>query len=191
MLKKTVCTLLLVAAVFFCASAAFAASESDSDSMLELLRKPKMSVSSGGISDGVIGSEYGKRGRQQRGGVPALSLPITIKDAPDKTVCYAILMTDPDSNPLWTHWLAVNIHSEDLPENAAIDMAKDMAQGKNDFGAIGYGGPTPPNGRHTYVITVYALDAEVNLSNGFSKKQFADAIDGHILAKAEVKGSYQ
>jgi Raf kinase inhibitor-like YbhB/YbcL family protein len=150
-----------------------------------------MSVSSGGITGGVIGGEYGKRGKQKKGGIPTLSLPITIKDAPDKTVCRAISMIDPDSNPVWTHWLAVNLHAEELPENASVDMAKDMAQGKNDFGFIGYGGPTPPNGRHTYVITVYALDAEVNLPNGFSKKQFADAIEGHVLAKAEVKGSYQ
>ena len=30
-----------------------------------------------------------------------------------------------------------------------------MKQGKTDFGEIGYGGPAPPNGRHTYVFKGY------------------------------------
>lgn len=86
--------------------------------------------------------------------------------------------------------MAVNIKTRYLPPNASIDIAADMVQGKNDFKAIGYGGPTPPDKPHTYVITVYALDTELDLKNGFTKKQFAQAIEGHVLAEAKMEGSY-
>jgi Raf kinase inhibitor-like YbhB/YbcL family protein len=69
-------------------------------------------------------------------------------------------------------------------------MASDMAQGKNDFGKTGYGGPTPPDKPHTYEITVYALGTKVKLSNGFSKRQFDAALKGVVLAKASIKGKY-
>jgi Raf kinase inhibitor-like YbhB/YbcL family protein len=65
-----------------------------------------------------------------------------------------------------------------------------MVQGNNDFGKIGYGGPTPPDKPHTYVITVYALDSLVNLENGFTKEEFEEAIKGHILAEASMEGIY-
>ena len=34
-----------------------------------------------------------------------------------------------------------------------------VIQGKNDFGELGYGGPAPPDGRHTYVFKLYDLDS--------------------------------
>ena len=114
--------------------------------------------------------------------------------APQATVCYAILMTDPDSVPLsgyeWAHWMLVNLKEAELPENASIEMAADMIQGTNDFGTLGYGGPTPPDKPHTYVITIYALDSLIELNNGFSKEEFAQAIEGHVLAEASFEGSY-
>lgn len=157
--------------------------------------QPKeMAVSSSGIVDGVIADKYGKRGSQQINGAPTLSIPLSILDAPEGTVCYAIQMIDPDSKPLcgyeWVHWLAVNIEGSELTENASIDLSTDLIQGKNDFGTTGYGGPTPPDKPHTYVIAVYALDAKVDLQNGFSKEEFDTAISGHVVAEVEITGSY-
>ncbi len=154
----------------------------------------EMEVRSRDIVDGEIWPQYGMFGGQIEDDVPTLSFPISIKYAPENTVCYAIKMTDPDSVPLcgyeWFHWTVVNLKENELPENASITMAADMVQGKNDFGKIGYGGPTPPDKPHTYVITVYALDSLVQLENGFTKEQFAEAIEGHILAEASMEGKY-
>ncbi len=154
----------------------------------------EMEVSSRDIVDGEIWPQYGMFGGQIDDDVPTLSFPISIKFAPENTVCYAIKMTDPDSVPLcgyeWFHWTVVNLKESELPENASITMASNMVQGKNDFGKIGYGGPTPPDKPHTYVITVYALDSLVQLENGFTKEQFAEAIEGHILAEASMEGKY-
>jgi len=63
-------------------------------------------------------------------------------------------------------------------------------QGKNDFGNLGYGGPCPPSGVHRYFFKVYALDRELGLKSGATKAQLEAAIDGHILATAELIGRY-
>ena len=153
-----------------------------------------MVLSSDGIIDGVIADKYGMRGDQKEGQTPTLSIPLSIENAPTGTVCYAVSMMDPDSKPLcgyeWTHWLAVNIVTTDLPEDASICMKAEMTQCMNDFGSIGYGGPTPPDKPHTYVITVFALDCMIDLADGFSKDEFGAALSGHVLAEAQIKGSY-
>lgn len=153
-----------------------------------------MAVSSEGISGGVIADKYGMRGDQVSGGVPTRSIPVSVADAPEGTVCYAVSVYDPDSVPLcgyeWAHWLAVNVKSADIAENASIDGADGMVQGKNDFDSVGYGGPTPPDKAHTYVVTVYALDAELPAENGFDKGEFAGMIEGHVLAEARMTGRY-
>jgi len=152
------------------------------------------SISSAGVTNGVIADAYGKRGKQLKNNIPTRSLPISITGAPRGTVCYALIMLDPDSNPLcgyeWVHWLAVNITGANLAENASIDNAGSMIQGKNDFGAIGYGGPTPPDKPHTYEITVYALDSMPDIQNGFSKEELIKDMGGHILAQAVLKARY-
>ena len=152
-----------------------------------------MSVTSTAIVDGVLGDAYGKFGAQKRGSMPALSPPLTVVNPPESTVCYAVIMLDPDAKN-WVHWLAANIVLDEdglLPENASVEWADDMVQGKNDFGKTGYGGPTPPSGVHTYTITVYALDAELPLKVNYSLKQLKTAMEEHVLAEAVIMGSYR
>ena len=153
-----------------------------------------MSVSSAGVIGGTLADAYGMRGQQQKDHVPTRSLPVSIKNAPAGTACYAVIMLDPDSKPLsghvWVHWLAANITTDSIAENASVDNAAGMVQGKNSFGAIGYGGPTPPDKPHTYEITVYALDSKLDLVNGFSKDELLQAMDGHVLAQAVLDAKY-
>jgi hypothetical protein len=63
-------------------------------------------------------------------------------------------------------------------------------QGKNDFRNLGYGGPCPPSGTHRYFFKLYALDRQVGLASGATKKQLEAAMDGHILGTAELIGRY-
>jgi Raf kinase inhibitor-like YbhB/YbcL family protein len=155
----------------------------------------EMIIKSSGISDGVIDPKYGKNGDVQENGIPTLSIPLEIENAPEGTVCFAIYMDDPDAKPLagynWVHWTAVNIPESSMPENYSKDGAKSIVQGTTDYGTVGYGGPAPPDKDHTYVIVVYALDATVDLEDGFDKTAFYDAIEGHVLTSATLEAVYK
>ena len=95
---------------------------------------------------------------------------------------WAMIMDDPDAmkavGKVWVHWLEYGNTDDSVTE------------GKNDFGEIGYGGPAPPDGRHTYVFKLYELDIDLDLKEGFSKQELEDAMKGHIMAEAKLTGTY-
>jgi phosphatidylethanolamine-binding protein (PEBP) family uncharacterized protein len=72
-----------------------------------------MTASSDGIVNGVIDPTYGMHG-EMISGVPILSLPIRIVNAPAGTACFAVYMDDPDARN-WLHWMAANIELSDIP----------------------------------------------------------------------------
>jgi Raf kinase inhibitor-like YbhB/YbcL family protein len=94
----------------------------------------------------------------------------------------------------FTHWLVYNIpgsvgHIEqDVPKDATVPGLG--LQGKNDGGKIGYMGPCPPSGRHRYFVGLFALDSELNLPPGASHENVRQAMEGHILDRAERMGTY-
>ena len=98
----------------------------------------------------------------------------------------AIIMDDPDAmaavGKVWVHWLAYR-NTDDWDTQTETE-------GKNDFGEIGYGGPAPPDGRHTYIFKGYALDVVLDLKEGYSKQELEDAMDGHILTQAKLTGTF-
>jgi Raf kinase inhibitor-like YbhB/YbcL family protein len=148
----------------------------------------KMTVKSSGIKNGVLADKYGVRGTLSQG-IPTVSLPLTIKNAPKKAKYFAVYLYDPDGGN-WVHWTAVNYKSKTFKANASVKQKSKMVQGKNDFDKTGYGGPTPPSGTHQYVIKVYALKSKVSLKKGFTYSQFKKAIKGKTLATATIKGKY-
>ncbi|KHD36693.1 phosphatidylethanolamine-binding protein [Clostridium acetobutylicum] len=163
-----------------------------------------MNITSYGIVNGVIQDKYGKRGEQfNEVGIPTYSLPVKIKNAPEKTVSYALVLEDKDAVPVvgfsWIHWLASDITKEELKENESIS-AKDFVQGINSWCSpignmdrkfcIGYGGMTPPNAPHIYELHVFALDVKLNLKDGFYMNELYKAMEGHILEKSTLKGIY-
>jgi len=81
-----------------------------------------------------------------------------------------------------------------LPEDVAtVDQPPAGGrQGRNDFRKVGYGGPCPPPGKpHRYFFRIYALDEKVGLKPGASRQELEHAMQGHILATAELMGKYQ
>jgi Raf kinase inhibitor-like YbhB/YbcL family protein len=116
--------------------------------------------------------------------------------APEGTVSFALIMEDPDATAgIWTHWVVYNIPSDvfELTEGAPITttLANGAMQGRSDFGATGYGGPSPPSGTHRYYFRLYALDTTLNFAAPPSRAQVLAAMEGHILAEAEYMGTYQ
>ena len=108
---------------------------------------------------------------------------VEFNSVPSEAKTLAIIMDDPDAmkavGKVWVHWLTY--HGVD-------DTTK--IEGKTDFGEIGYGGPAPPDGRHTYIFKGYALDAVLDLKEGYSKQELEDAMKGHILAEAKLTGTF-
>ena len=66
------------------------------------------------------------------------------------------------------------------------------SQGTTDFGTVGYGGPAPPDKRHTYVFKLYALDLEriANVGKASTKDDIESAMEGHIIEQTTLTGTY-
>lgn len=120
-----------------------------------------------------------------------ISPPLHWSDAPAGAQSLALIMDDPDAPAgVWVHWVLFNLPASlhDLPEKAALPGGS--LEGKNSWGRVGYGGPCPPRGSHRYFFKLYTLDTKLNLSRGASKEQLLAAMEGHILAQAELMGTY-
>ena len=108
---------------------------------------------------------------------------ISFNRPPSSTTTLALIMDDPDAmgavGKVWLHWLQYHNLTESSP-----------VEGKTDFGEIGYGGPAPPDRRHTYIFKAYALDTELELKEGFSKQELEGAMKDHILAEAKLTGTF-
>jgi Raf kinase inhibitor-like YbhB/YbcL family protein len=108
---------------------------------------------------------------------------------PEGTASLAFIMDDPDA-PMgtWVHWVLFNLPADStgLPQ-AVTGVGVD---GQNSWDRTGYGGPCPPGGTHRYYFKLYALDTILDLDPGANKAALESAMEGHILAQAELMGTY-
>ena len=112
---------------------------------------------------------------------------LTIGGTPEGTKSLALIMDDPDAmgavGKVWVHWVVWNINPDTKRFNDALE-------GMTDFGEVGYGGPAPPDKRHTYVFKLYALDSELDIPFKSTKADVEKAMEGHILEQATLTGTY-
>ena len=126
-----------------------------------------------------------------------VSPPLTWTNPPANTKSLALIVDDPDApGKTWVHWIVYDVppNLNSLNENVAstIELAGTARQGTNDFKAIGYGGPCPPNGVHRYFFKLYALDAATGLKNpGATVDELMKQIQGHTLQQTELMGTYK
>lgn len=121
--------------------------------------------------------------------------PLSWSDVPMGVKSFALIMDDPDipdfakekfGIEVWDHWVVFNI-----PANL-----REIKEGIAPIGASGVGtrkekvymGPRPPDKEHRYFFKIYALDSMLNISEGSTKTEVEKAMDGHVLAKAELVG---
>ena len=142
---------------------------------------------------GSIPQQYTCQGRD-------VSPPLSWSGAPEGTKGFVLIVDDPDApdpaapKRTWVHWVlyAIPPDAAALPE--AVTTAKLPAgtrEGTNDWKRTGWGGPSPPIGRHRYFFKVYALDAVLGDLGEPTKKALEKAMEGHVLAKGELMGTYQ
>ena len=112
---------------------------------------------------------------------------MTVSGTPDGTKSLALIMDDPDAmgavGKVWVHWVAWNIDPTTEFENLTTE-------GMTDFGEVGYGGPAPPDKRHTYVFKLYALNSVLDLSSESTKADVKRAMEGHIIEQTQLTGTY-
>jgi Raf kinase inhibitor-like YbhB/YbcL family protein len=126
------------------------------------------------------------------------SPPLEWSGIPNGTKSLALIVDDPDApdpaapRMTWVHWILYNIPpaTSGLPEAVAA-LPVGTREGINDWKRTGYGGPCPPIGRHRYFHKLYALDAVLPNLGTPSKTRLEEAMQGHILARAELVGTYQ
>ncbi len=119
--------------------------------------------------------------------------PLTIEGVPEGTRSLALIMDDPDAmepaGKIWDHWLVWDIPPDQgsIPEAWSADSA---AEGINDYGEEGYGGPNPPDREHTYRFRLYAVDTTLDLPSGADRDTVEEALDGHVLDDTLLEGTY-
>ncbi len=130
-----------------------------------------------------------------------LSPPLSWEGLPPATRELAMIVDDPDaptSEP-WVHWVIYKLPAtqegliEGVPPMPRPKSPPGSIQGRNSWDAIGYQGPAPPKGHgvHRYFFRLYALDRGLELPEGLDKAGLLKAMRGHILAQAELMGTYQ
>jgi Raf kinase inhibitor-like YbhB/YbcL family protein len=149
-----------------------------------------MKISSSAFEEGgLIPSKYTCDGEN-------ISPALNWTGAPDGTASFALICDDPDA-PLgnWVHWVIFNIPpketglKENIPAGKKLDNG--TVQGMSDFRKNNYGGPCPPSGTHRYFFKLYALDKILDADSDLTKADLLKAIDGHILAQAQLIGKYK
>lgn len=135
-----------------------------------------------------IPAEYSCKGRN-------ISPALTWNEPPAAAQSFALIMDDPDA-PMgtWVHWVIFNIpaSTRNLKEGTPTDakLSDGSLQGRTSAGSNGYHGPCPPSGTHRYFFKLYALDTMLDLSSKADKKEVLAAMESHILANAELMGTF-
>ena len=123
------------------------------------------------------------------------SPPLRWSEPPASTKSLTLICEDPDA-PVgtWIHWVIYDLPpdlrtlSEGIPPDEHPTVGG--THGKNSWRRLGYGGPCPPRGKHRYFFRLSALDTTLDLKPGASVEQVRKAMEGHILAQAELMGTY-
>ncbi len=122
-----------------------------------------------------------------------LSPPLAWSGAPARARSFALVVDDPDARN-FTHWVLFNVPGDasSVPEGVRPgQLPPGAAEGGNDFGGIGYGGPCPPAGEHRYSFRLYALDVPALALVSPTKQQLEAAMEGHVLAETPLVGTYR
>jgi hypothetical protein len=130
-----------------------------------------------------------------------VSPPLAWGEPPAGTKSFALVADDPDApdpkapRVRWVHWVVYDLPADSRALAAAVQASTELPAGarlgENDWGKAAWGGPCPPIGRHRYVFTLYALDVVLGDRGALTRSALGAAIAGHVLAEAELVGTYE
>jgi hypothetical protein len=127
-----------------------------------------------------------------------LSPPLAWSGTPTNAKSLVLIVDDPDApdpaapKMTYVHWVVYNLPpaTATLPE-AVAQLPHGTREGLNDWHRTGYGGPCPPIGRHRYFHKLYTLDTVLPDLGTPTKAKLEAAMKGHVIAQAELVGTYQ
>jgi Raf kinase inhibitor-like YbhB/YbcL family protein len=129
-----------------------------------------------------------------------VSPPLGWDGIPEGAQSLALIMDDPDAPPgTWVHWVLYDLPPDTPGLNEGVKKTERLENGAlqgacwgvTSFSRVGYYGPCPPpGGPHRYVFRLYALDRRLGLPPRATKVQVLEAMEGHVLAQAELVGRY-
>lgn len=146
---------------------------------------PKMKISSPEFqNNGMIWKKFTCQGEN-------INPKLVFGDVPSNAASLVLIMDDPDA-PMgtWIHWVVFNIPA-DVREINEDSVPEDATQGMNSWPKNSYGGPCPLSGTHRYFFKLYALDKMLELDDTATKKDVENAMDDHIIEKAQLIGLYK
>lgn len=122
-----------------------------------------------------------------------ISPELRIAGIPEEAVSLALIVDDPDAPAgTWDHWVGYDIPTTGPELMVEEDAGQIGSSGLNSWNQTGYGGPCPPPGEpHRYFFRVYALDETLSISGKADSAAVRAAMEGHILAEAELMGTFQ
>ncbi len=116
--------------------------------------------------------------------------PLIFSEIPTDAKSLVLIVEDPDApGRTFTHWLLYNIDPS-ITEIAEGMVPEGTLQGLNDAGESSYYGPCPPSGVHRYFFRLFALDTQMQVGSNASKETLMNAMENHIVDKAELIGLY-
>ena len=126
-----------------------------------------------------------------------VSPPLAWAAPPEGTKSLALVVDDPDApdpaapKRTWVHWVVYDLPPTVRELKAGDALPTGARHGKSDFGEERWRGPCPPIGRHRYFFKLYALDVELGARGLLTKAELEKAIEGHVIAKNAIVGTYQ
>lgn len=128
------------------------------------------------------------------------SPPLSWSGVPAKAKSLLLIVDDPDApdpaapRMTYVHWVLYDlpVNASGLPEGVTrVLLPPGTSEGLNDWQRAGYGGPCPPIGRHRYFFKLYAIDRTLGDLGTPTKAQLLEAIEGHVVERAELIGTYE
>jgi Raf kinase inhibitor-like YbhB/YbcL family protein len=126
-----------------------------------------------------------------------VSPPLRLLQIPQGAKSLVLIVDDPDApHGTFVHWIVWNLppHLKEIAEGAEefSQFTPPPLQGTNGFKKAYYQGPCPPPGKaHHYHFKLYALNGQLTLPEGSTKQEVEKAMQGLIIEKAELVGTYQ
>jgi Raf kinase inhibitor-like YbhB/YbcL family protein len=127
-----------------------------------------------------------------------VSPPLAFSGVPEGTVSLVLIVDDPDApdpkapKMTYVHWVLFDLPSDTTEIiEGMVDLPNATKSGLNDWKRTGYGGPCPPIGRHRYFFKLYALDVRLEGLSAATKADVVAAMKGHVLAEAQLIGTYR